>query len=290
MKDGLSIVVCTNGEKQKSLKNCLRSLNKQSLENKEIICVTTSELSKELKDLVDIVIIEKRRGLSRARNVGIKRAKFKIIAFTDDDCICDINWANDLLKNFTSENIGGVTGRTIPFGKGYPISTIDRLEKKVFRYNNNYEHHHIIGHGNNMCFRKDVLIDIGLFDINFGVGSMYKSADDVDVIYKVLRIGFEIVYSPEALVHHEVSRGNVSLKKIFFDYGVGLGAFCRKYHKDKGITRYFILNILRVFKRIIFFDYESIHILLFHRSGMLKGYLLYLYNDFLMSFHPKGGN
>ena len=242
MKDGLSIVVCTNGKKQKSLKNCLRSLNKQSLENKEIICVTTSELSKELKDLVDIVII------------------------------------------------GGVTGRTIPFGKGYPISTIDRLEKKVFRYNSNYEHHHIIGHGNNMCFRKDVLIDIGLFDINFGVGSMYKSADDVDIIYKVLRIGFEIVYSPEALVHHEVSRGDLSLKKFFFDYGVGLGAFCRKYHKDKGITKYFILNILRVFKRIIFFDYESIHILLFHRSGMLKGYLLYLYNDFLMSFHSKGGN
>lgn len=282
MDNGLSIVVCTNGKKLDSLYNCLCSLNEQLLKSKEIICVTPVELTTDLKIMIDTVVIEKRKGLSRARNAGIQIAKFKIIAFTDDDCICDSNWAINLLENFVSERIGGVTGRTLPFGEGSPISIIERLEKKVFQYNNNYISQYIIGHGNNMCFRKDILNRIGAFDVNFGVGSIYKSADDTDIMHKVLRVGFEIVYSPEALTYHE-SKKYLSVRKLFFDYGIGLGAFCRKYHKDKGIKKYFIFTILRFLRNIIFFDFEST--MLFHRIGMVMGYIIY--NDLWIWYYSK---
>jgi glycosyltransferase involved in cell wall biosynthesis len=117
MSPRLSVVVCSlNGAD--GVARCLTALAAQTLRpDLELIVVDdgstdgTSEAARARGALV--IRHPSRRGISAARNSGIRVASSPVIAFLDDDCEPAPRWAETLLAGY-EENVVAVGGAVIP--------------------------------------------------------------------------------------------------------------------------------------------------------------------------------
>jgi cellulose synthase/poly-beta-1,6-N-acetylglucosamine synthase-like glycosyltransferase len=100
------------------------------------------------------VVNEKRLGPCKARNNGIKLAKYPIVVIMDDDCIPHKNWLKDLVKGFTSDDVGMVSAFSI-YG------------------------------GTSTAFRKEILDKVGLYDEDY-----FYYREDTDLVFRVMDAGY----------------------------------------------------------------------------------------------------
>lgn len=100
-----SLIMATCGRRDDIL-DLLKSLEQQTYKNFELIVVDQndtpiSDLFDEYKDKFSInYIYTPIKGLSRARNAGLKVADGDFIAFPDDDCIYEKNVLESIFRNF----------------------------------------------------------------------------------------------------------------------------------------------------------------------------------------------
>jgi len=73
---------------------------------------------------------QQNKGPSAARNLGIKNARGEIICFTDDDCIADKRWLEELVKEFTDEGIGGVGGRILAYNPRRIVEEYAKMDQE----------------------------------------------------------------------------------------------------------------------------------------------------------------
>ena len=141
----ISLVIPTKNRSEK-LKKLLHSVLKQTVLPKEVIIVDdsdnlrTKELIQQLKKLflkknIQIKYImpseNKKKSISRARNIGAKKAKGDIIVFIDDDVVIDKNYLKEILKVFEKNpNALGVQGTIM----NMEYSPFWNSIKKVFYY------------------------------------------------------------------------------------------------------------------------------------------------------------
>lgn len=279
---GCTVVVCTDGKKLDLLSRCIDSITRQSYMDVEVICVSTvEELPEQVRDS-STVIVERRKGVSLAKNVGIRNAKYEMIALTDDDCICDPDWVKNLMSELDDVSVGCVTGGTYPTREGlwYP-STSWGPEKRVFRKEGGFIPPWTMGAGNNVCLRKKALLRIGLFDEGLGPGTRFRSAEDIDVFHRMIDAGYDVVYTPSATVRHEPLDTYDQVKKMMYGYRVGMGAFFAKhmssYRPRNSSFKYFLRTQLRNSKNNFFKGNGRmgyIHFLGF--LGALRGYYGYV--------------
>jgi hypothetical protein len=119
----ISVVICTH-ERPAMLAGCLESVFKLKYPCYEVIVVDNAPKTGETCAVVENMmmqfsnlryVIEPNQGQCWARNTGAKASRGEIIAFTDDDVIVDAYWLIGVLRGFaTSENVGAVSGLTIP--------------------------------------------------------------------------------------------------------------------------------------------------------------------------------
>lgn len=118
----LSIVVCSYN-RGKKIRNCIDALLAQSLPRNqyEIIVVNdgstddTATIINEYKDSIRIITNNPNQGLGQSRNNGARAARALIIAFTDDDCIADNDWAKRLLSAYDDPSVMAAGGKIIPY-------------------------------------------------------------------------------------------------------------------------------------------------------------------------------
>lgn len=180
---------------------------------------------------------EPRPGLSRARNRGIVAARCPIVAFTDDDCLVRHDWTSAIVGAFAKRPelsiLGGKVERVDP--GDYPVGT---------RMHDQAEEITTVGQiltlmiGCNMAFRRGVFDAVGLFDPAFGKGTRIGSAEDIDLLYRALKLGSRIAYAPEVVVRHAHGRNTpASLESVTRDYVKGRGAFYCKFIGDRQILK-----------------------------------------------------
>lgn len=125
-----SVVVCTYN-RYKYLKKCIDSLLRQSINKSsfEILVMDdgstdeTEKLIQKYKKKVSVPKIHYFKsnniGLAHSRNLALKQAKSKYIAFIDDDAKADLNWLENALKHFKkfkhNNEIKGITGPVLPY-------------------------------------------------------------------------------------------------------------------------------------------------------------------------------
>jgi len=195
----VSVVVCSyNGARV--IRDCLEGLSKLKYPDCEVIVVddgSTDATGSIAAQYLCRVIRTENRGLSSARNTGLKEATGEIVAYIDDDAWPDPHLLHYLVETFQSTDHAGVGGPNLPPAGDGPIAdcVANAPGGPVHVLLDDQVAEHIPGC--NMAFRKSCLEAIGGFDPQFRT-----AGDDVDVCWRLREKGWTLGFNPAAMVWH----------------------------------------------------------------------------------------
>lgn len=244
----ISVVLCTRGPDERILA-CLAALDRQRYPDYEIVVVDNAPVGDGLEALlargVRAVparrVIEPRPGVARARNRGWRAAEAPVVAYIDDDEVADPYWLAELARGFrVRPATGGVTGMILPAaldtpaqhwferfgghskGRGFTQVVFDRASHAV--------QHPLyplppFGATGNMAIRREVLAELGGFDVALGAGTPALGSEDTALLCDLMLAGHTLVYQPSALVRHRHYESWAGISNQLYGYGSGLSAF-----------------------------------------------------------------
>src|SRR5687767_10863103 len=136
--------------------------------------------------------------VSHARNRGVDAARAELVAFADDDEVVDRRWLGAALRALADAD--AAFGPVDPLDEnGRPHCYMDHAPPRVFA---GYAPPWLVGTGGSMAFRKEALASIGGFNLRLGAGSVGLSGEEPDAIWRLLRAGGRIRWSPEMIAYH----------------------------------------------------------------------------------------
>ncbi len=259
-----SIVVCTRNRSE-DLNRCLAAVCPSAGTRVEILVVDNApsdDRAERLSKRYPVrYALEPRRGLNWARTRGAEEAGGEIVVYIDDDATPGNGWLDALLEPFDNPEVAAVTGLIMPaelenkaqegferfcgFARGFrrqefTASTISPLAAAN------------IGAGACMAIRKGLVKDLGLFRAELDCGTATRSGGDTYAFYRLLSLGYRIVYNPDAVVWHRHRRSEAELRETLAGYSIGTYAFLLRTLFDHGEigalyigVRWFIRHHLR---------------------------------------------
>ncbi|NET49932.1 MAG: glycosyltransferase family 2 protein [Merismopedia sp. SIO2A8] len=154
-------------------------------------------------------------GLSVARNTGAKEAKAPILAYLDDDAEATPQWLRSLHHIYQTHERVAIAGGKVtllwPPGITPPQWLSDELAGSLGLYDlgDDFRLIEIPGltpRGLNYSLRRTFLEQIGGFDLNLGrVGTRLLSNEELHMTQRALETHWQVAYSPDALVAHNVA-------------------------------------------------------------------------------------
>lgn len=298
----ISLIICTE-KRPKRLKELLLSLDNLRHKNLEVLIIDlsrTDENKKLTRQFVVKYFHKPNLNLSQAKNFGIKQSSGELIVFTDDDCQVTKQWILFLLRNFNDKKIAACTGRVLEYkkeGNGWffnldkgPFSRVFKKEdlgflgflKAIFSFKKNFPLGSqapapwSIGAGCNVIFKREIFDKIGFFDEAMGPKTSKKSAEDIDIFYRILKAGFKIAYEPRAIVYHNPEGNFENLLVKSRDYGVGMGALIKKHiKKNPALFFHFCARVFQILIEMIKNIQNKKRLILLRNSltGLFWGFL-----------------
>jgi GT2 family glycosyltransferase len=173
------------------------------------------------------VIRTENRGLSSARNTGMRAARGEILVYLDDDAWPDPQWLKYLAATFLRTPHVGVGGPNVaPGGDGIIARCVAHAPggpNHVLLTDAVAEHIP----GCNMAFRREALMEIGGFDEQFRI-----AGDDVDVCWRLQDRLWTLGFSPAAMVWHRRRNSVKAYWRQQLNYGRAEAMLERKWpHK-----------------------------------------------------------
>ena len=217
------IIPVKNAESQ--IEKCLSAVVNQSILPKEIILVDgySTDKTVDIAKKYSVKIIYEDFGtVGGAREIGVENASNAYIAFTDADCIPDVDWLKNLLEEF-GDNVIGVGGCTKNIGDGLWEVTISNvldtfLGSAMSVQDRCHKKRHSVKSisGCNSIYRRSDIIKVGGFKTDYYIN------EDTDLNQRLLKFG-KIVYTPDAIVFHDQKRNLLQFirRMILFGYGRG---------------------------------------------------------------------
>jgi len=206
------------------IERCLQSVRKS---------VTFSGLAEETE-----IIVSEEPGKTHSRNNAVRKSKGNLLVFIDDDAVATDSWLHELLKPFEDVSIGAVGGPSVLMPKASLREVIaDKLlyssmaswksssrymAKGETRFTDESELHSC-----NLAIRREA------FDLAEGFPDIVPCEENA-LLNNIESVGFNLVYTPLAVVHH--SRAPLFIphaEKIFY-YGTGRGKMMRRYGFKRG--------------------------------------------------------
>jgi cellulose synthase/poly-beta-1,6-N-acetylglucosamine synthase-like glycosyltransferase len=241
------VVPVRNGEQ--TIQLLLESLQKLEYDrNKvEVIVVdgnSTDKTQEIVKKYPVNLIVEKKKGLNLARNIGIKCSNGEIIAFTDSDCIVPPNWITKIVENFKDPTVSCVGGSAkaldSDFISQYADNSIVRLMPFFTKREELGKVKPFFRHpaGCNMAFRRKVAEEVGYFDENIQYGF-----DEVEFADRVCRAGYKMVLDPDVVVWHKHRSTLKEFLKQNFQYGKGSGLVFKRNRLKDAVSKWSFLSI-----------------------------------------------
>jgi glycosyltransferase involved in cell wall biosynthesis len=242
------VIVCTR-DRAEPLASCLEAVVAQEYPDFEVIVVDNAPAGTEVADLVASRtwpvpvrrIVERRPGLSWARNAGLRAATGRFVAYLDDDERPGRDWLAELARGFTlAPGVAGVSGIVLPavletraqclFERFGGHSKGRGFAAGIFDVASHARQHPLyplppFGVGASMAFDREVLLRSGGFDVALGAGTPARAGEDTAAIGDLMLAGGTFVYWPGAVMWHEHRRELPELERQLFGYGAGLTAF-----------------------------------------------------------------
>lgn len=228
MPDSVSVIVSVySKERLAYVIECIDSLKLQTLLPREIILVldpdedlTRFYQSKVAKDVR--IVVSENRGLSNARNAGVKSASGEIVAFIDDDAVADERWLERLVTAYNDSNVVGAGGFIRPLWEtDQPVWFPEELNWIIgCSYKGLPEQRANVRNsiGCNMSFRREIFEKVGYFRTDVGrFGKTLTAGEEPEISMRILSHiqNSRIIYDPSAIVNHRVSRNRVSLQYMW---------------------------------------------------------------------------
>ena len=230
----LSIVICAYN-RDKYIRQVIQKIEEQTCDKKlfELVIVNNNssdntdaicrEFEQNRGDLQYQYVIEKKPGLSNARNCGIVTAKGDSIVFIDDDALAEPEFAANIIKHFDNNpDVDAMGGKILPLFPDnkepewlspYLYGLVAKIDHgdKVKVYTNKYPA------GCNMAFRKHIFDEIGMFNPDI----IWRN-DDKYIFLQIKKFNKKVLYVPDAVVHHIIDAFRLEekfLDKIIFSIG-----------------------------------------------------------------------
>ncbi len=244
----MTVAICTR-DRPEGLRLLLDSLSVQEYGRMRILVVDNAPSDQSTQRLVmtlsrerDIdYVTEPRPGLSWARNRAIEASDGEVVAWADDDAVCDRWWVAELARGFVEiPHAEAVTGIVIPgeletqsqvwFEEYCGVSRGRGFERAIFSRATAHFQSPLyplppFGSGNNMAFRREALERIAGFDCALGAGTATMGGEDTAALSALLWTGGTVVYQPTAIMYHRHRRDYAALRRQMQGYGRGLSAY-----------------------------------------------------------------
>ncbi|MCD6734760.1 MAG: glycosyltransferase family 2 protein [Burkholderiaceae bacterium] len=238
----VSVVVSTCNRAE-ALRMLFDALDRQTANGRiawELVVVdnrSTDDTSRVIEDLARRArfpvkaLFEPRQGKSHGLNAGIAAARGELIAFTDDDGVPAPDWLERLLAHFEAHTDAGcVGGRVELYDAADAPITIRPSREPCMVDASTFAAFDIPVIGCNMAIRATLLEQLGPYDVCIGPGGRAGTAEDVDMLYRLVATGHRIHYDPEIVVLHNHGRRSAEeLARVRTSYLVGRGAFYCKH-------------------------------------------------------------
>jgi glycosyltransferase involved in cell wall biosynthesis len=215
------VVPVRNGER--TLDACLRSLVAQEYpaDRHEILVVDngSTDRTPEVIDSHPVRrILEPSRGVSNARNRGIREAQGEIVAFIDGDCVATPTWLREIVEPFSDPEVGCVAGElhhveSSTAAQRQATRLLGRWQQFAFSSKPPYA---ITA---NAAFRRQVFNQIGPFDPRM------TRAQDVEIGLRFHQQSpLRLAYSAGAIARHQHRPTQLGFfrQQLGWAYGAGL--------------------------------------------------------------------
>lgn len=256
----ISIIICTYN-RQSFLPGALNSLVHQTVppENYEIIIVNNNSTDNTERISFSFIesnsnlnvkyFVEINRGLSSARNRGIKESSSELVAFIDDDAEVPNDYIETALDFFKKNpGIDAIGGKIIPvYETGNEPEWLSKplwgLVTKVDWGNQTRKYP--LGKypaGCSMIFRKKIFKVTGTFNTN-----LFLRSDDKHIFSQLRAANKLFLYHPKLIVKHHIAANRVTLqsaKKI----SLSVGGSERVRLQHSGTLKKFLKIIEYIFK------------------------------------------
>jgi len=180
---------------------------------------------------------EARPGLARARNLGLARARGRIVAMTDDDCVLHADYFPALVQAFAEVAGPAIIGGRILLGDPADLPVTVKLEDHPMTAPaGSFPGGFVMGA--NLAFTADVPRRVGAFDARFGAGAPFVAAEDTDFLVRAMRQDIALHYDHRFVVDHHHGRRRLDEETaLLAGYGFGDGALYAKHWRDPRIRR-----------------------------------------------------
>ncbi len=267
----ISVIICTYN-RHEYLEKLLNSLISQDFPPHEFeIIVVDNNSTDNTKQAIDEVkkgspvkinyVLEKRQGLSHARNRGIREASGRIVAFIDDDAVAEKNWLKEIVTTFEDVNPvpGCVGGKVLPVWEASRpewlsesllthLSILDLGESPRWIEENEFVC------GTNMAFLNQSVEDAGFFETRLGRrGKSLISNEEALLFHKLRMVGGKIYYQPRVIVNHVIPKERIK-KRWFFKraFAQGISDYIFNILKPQATSRkYNNINYFSIFIKIV---------------------------------------
>lgn len=213
---------------------------------------------------------ERQPGLDVARNRALHEASCDVVAFLDDDAVADRDWAGAFRAAFQGDGrLGACTGRVEALSLDHPGQVLFeanggfgrgssrvRLPRDAGRALHGLRAPLIawavsVGNGSSLALRRELALRIGGFDEDLDRGPDLPGGGDLDLLWRTLQEGADILYEPAALAWHEHRRDVAGAIAQIAGHQRGLLAWLGKaVRRSRGLDRLPVLAFLawRLFK------------------------------------------
>lgn len=259
------------------LRRMIASVENQFLDTYELIIVDQNNCNSVQRLILEfantrIVYVKSPKGLSKARNIGLKMVQYEWVCFPDDDCFYPIGFFDNLKKssnisdflivnvrdidevsetNFTKRNINGFLTKNEIFYNSCSISIFLKYNSQI------------------------------IFDERFGLGAKYGSCEDYDFCLQHYVLGKRLYFLYDSFVCHP-KNDNIEYQDLLLKIdsnSTGHGAFFAKWIFTLGFQVLYQLVVhlvLTIF--FIFNDKKRIKYFTSSKSRM-NGFFKYLKED-----------
>lgn len=286
----ITLIIATK-DRVEVIKRCLSSIDPQEMlaVGCEVVVVDNGSADNTLRYLEAFrdsaqfpvkVVCETQRGLSYARNAGMRVSEGDFIVMTDDDCYPEKGYFVKVFAAFRKADFQYGGGRVLLFDAADALRGASHRTEPLCILPRSYVPAGTLT-GCNMVFHRRVLDVVGFFDTLLGAGSPLSSGEDSDYVARASLAGFTGAFLPELVIyhHHGRKKGSRQEREIIEKYALGRGAF-----EIKAVIRGQKIYLKSIIKR--FLDYvrnKNRRMLLLE----LRGMLLYIYLRVIKVFSRK---